>query len=187
MRHINLLPWREERREQQKKMFSAMLVGGIGSAVLITLAANYYVDGLISNQNRRNTILETEIKIFDVQISEIKALKEVREALIARMMVVQNLQSTRALTVHLFDELIKIMPDGVYLTSLERKEKVITLLGYAESNTNISMLLRNIVSNPWIKNPVLTEIKKDSKSKLDVPNQFKLSFILEPEQIQGAN
>ena len=97
---------------------------------------------------------------------EIANIKKLRQALLARMNIVQNLQATRSLTVRLFDELIKIMPDGVYLTNVERAGDKITLLGYAESNTNISQLMRNIENNRWIQDPELTEIKK-SKDTLD--------------------
>lgn len=107
------------------------------------------------------------------------------------MTIVQNLQATRGLTVHLFDELIKVLPDGVYLTQMKREGNRITLLGYSESNSNVSILMRNIEANPWIQEPELTEIKK-SKDQQDAnaavnptpetgENEFKLSFVLKPK------
>ena len=182
MTQINLLPWREHRREQEKKMFTTMLIAGVVVSALIVFLGNYYASDLVSNQTNRNLILQKEITVLDDQIREIKTLKQTRQALISRMSIVQNLQSTRTLMVHLFDELIKVLPSGVYVTQLERKDDLVTLYGYSESNTNISILMRSIEVNDWIQNPVLTEIKKmDDDTKQPANNEFKLSFILKPK------
>lgn len=180
MTDINLLPWRELKREQEKKAFFLQIALGVVCAVIVVLLANYYVNHIIENQRNRNQILELEIKKLEKQIKEIEEIKKLRQALIARMIIIQNLQATRILTVRLFDELIKIMPDGVYLTRMERQGDKITLLGYAESNSNISQLMRNIEKNVWIKEPDLTEIKKTKESPKRIENEFKLSFILSP-------
>ncbi|KTD23723.1 pilus assembly protein PilN [Legionella israelensis] len=185
MTEINLLPWRELKREQEKKWFTTMLVLGLVVAAFIVFILNYYAKSIVENQISRNQRLKDEITRLDKQIAEIKNLKQIREALISRMLIVQNLQSTRILTVHLFDELIKVMPEGVYITQMERKEDIVTVWGYAQSNTNISELMRNIERNQWIRNPILTEIKKptaEQKSQEIVQeNEFRLSFVLKPD------
>ena len=126
-------------------------------------------------------MLQKEITSLDEQIKEIKALKQIRSSLIARMAIIKNLQSTRTLMVHLFDELIKIVPSGVYVYKLERKTDEVTLWGYSEANTNISILMSNIESNTWLQTPILTQIKKMDDSKQAANNEFSLNFILKPK------
>ncbi|WP_133127112.1 PilN domain-containing protein [Legionella nagasakiensis] len=187
MTEINLLPWRELKREREKKQFTIYLFLALISAAAVVFLINIYAKQLIEHQSSRNQLLENEITRLKQQIKEIEEIKAIREALIARMIIIQNLQATRSLTVRLFDELIKIMPDGVFLTYVERKEDKITILGYAESNSNISQLMRNIENNNWIKEPYLTEIKKtQEESSSRVENEFKLSFILSPK-FDGQN
>ncbi len=185
MTEINLLPWREKKREQEKKQFTLYLLVGLVMAVIIVILIDYYAKCLVDAQTQRNQRLKDEITQFEKQIKEIAELKKLRQALIARMTIVQNLQATRALTVRLFDEIIKIMPNGVYLNRVDRIGNKVTLLGYAESNTNISLLMRNIEGNAWIQDPELTEIKKSSEGKKPEENAFKLSFILKSKSMLG--
>lgn len=186
MTEINLLPWREKKREQEKKQFTIFLLIGLIMAVVVVFLIDYYAKNLVDRQTQRNQRLKDEITQLEKQIKEISEIKKLRQALIARMTIVQNLQATRALTVRLFDEIIKIMPDGVYLNHVERVGDKVTLLGYAESNTNISLLMRHIESNAWIQNPVLTEIKKSVEAKKPDENEFKLSFILKSKSMLGS-
>lgn len=181
MSNINLLPWREQKREQDKKLFTTMIIISALIAAFIVFLINYYASNLVSNQTERNQMLQKEITALDEQIKEIKTLKQIRESLVSRMAIVQNLQSTRTLMVHLFDELIKVMPAGIYVTKLERQNDIVSLYGYSESNTNISILMRSIEDNNWIQNPVLTEIKKMDDKKQPANNEFKLSFVLKPK------
>ncbi len=188
MTEINLLPWREKKREYEKKLFTTMLLMSLVAAAVIVFLINYYATGLVDNQTARNQMLEKEIVALDAQIKEIKALKLIREGLISRMSIVQNLQSTRTLMVHLFDELIKVMPAGVYVTKLERVSDVVNLWGYSESNTNVSYLMTNIETNSWIQIPNLTEIKKsDDDKKKAAESEFKLSFVLKPKDQAGKS
>lgn len=182
MTDINLLPWREARREKEKKDFTLYLAAGLLFAIIIVFLINMHAVSLVEAQTQRNQLLKTEIKQIEKKIKAIEALKKLREALIARMTIIQNLQATRTLTVRLFDELIKIMPDGVHLTKVEREGNKITLLGYVESNSNISLLMRNIEVNHWITMPELTEIKKAKDASSSVDNTFKLSFTLGPKE-----
>ncbi len=184
MSTINLLPWRELKREHEKKQFTVYLAMALGAAAVVVFLFNSYATHLVDSQTHRNQQLENEIAKLDKQIKQIADLKKVRQALIARMGIVQDLQATRILTVRLFDELIKIIPDGLYLTKLERSGNKITLYGYAESNSNISQLMRKIQSDQWVQDPELTEIKKTTETKEITPqnqNEFKLSFILSPK------
>ena len=195
MTEINLLPWRELKREQEQKQFNTILVGMGIVAVGIVFIMNYYANSLVDNQTDRNQRLKKEITIFDRQIGEIKKLKQEREAFISRMTVVQELQTTRPLTVHLFDELIRVMPNGVFIKKISRSGRNVTILGNAISNTSVSNLMRNIEKNEWIQLPILTEIKKTKeKNKLksmatdnDSPNEFQLSFILKQKKTDGIN
>ncbi|WP_392537652.1 PilN domain-containing protein [Legionella sp. 227] len=188
MTQINLLPWRELKREQEKKLFTIMLLVCVVAAAFIVFLINSYASGLVSNQITRNQMLQKEINAMDAQLKEIKNLEKTREMLISRMSIVQHLQSTRTLMVHLFDELINITPSGVYLTQVEGKNDIISVLGYTESNTFVSILMRNIENNDWLHNPVLSEIKreendkdKDKEKQQSTENEFKLTFVLAPQ------
>ena len=183
MTEINLLPWREARREQEKKNFTTMILASLVIAVCVVFLLNQYASSLVGEQTRRNEKLQGEINRLDAQIVEIKKLKLIRKGLISRMRIVHSLLTTRILTVHLFDELIKVLPDGVYLTEVKRVENRIIVQGYSESNTNVSILMRNIQHNPWIQNPVLTDIKKagDGAKAVSNHNEFNLSFVLKPK------
>ena len=165
MTQINLLPWREKKREQEKKLFTTMLLAAALGAAILVILVNAYVLTLISKQKDRNQLLQKEISTLDQQIKEINTIKQNKKSLIAKMTIVQNIQSGRVLMVHMFDELTKVVPAGVYVTKLERNKDVITLWGYSESNTNISLLMNNIDKNKWIHNPVLAEIKKKDAEK----------------------
>lgn len=190
MTQINLLPWRELKREQEKKLFTTMLFACVVIAGVVVFLINSYASGLVSNQITRNQMLQKEINALSAQLTEIKNLQKEREMLISRMSIVQHLQSTRTLMVHLFDELINVTPSGIYLTLVEGKSDLITVSGFTESNTFVSILMTNIENNDWLHNPVLSEIKKEetnkeknkNKDKKEViTNEFKLNFLLAPQ------
>lgn len=191
MATINLLPWREWKREQEKQQFMILIAIVLVIVALCVLLVNRYTVGVVEAQNQRNQRLEDEITTLKEQIKEIKNLKKLREGLIARMNIVQNLQATRVLTVRLFDELINVLPDGVYLTKMQREKNKITLFGYTDSNSDISQLMRRIEVSNLVQQPELTEIKKavedkapPSKDALAIKNninEFKLSFLLKPK------
>jgi len=180
MTEINLLPWRELKREHEKKQFTIYLFAGFAGAAIIVFLINFYGQQLVSNQTYRNNQLQNEIAEMQKKIKEINNIKLLKQALIARMTIVQNLLITRVLTVRLFDELIKVMPKGVFLSKVERSGDKITVLGYAESNSDISALMRNIEKNALIQAPALTEIKKSKDTSSAVEHEFKLSFTLSP-------
>ena len=178
MTEINLLPWREKKREQETRRFTIFLFVGLTVGVVVVFLMDYYANYIVDEQMQRNQQLKNEITQLEKKIKDISEIKKLRQALVARMNIVQDLQATRTLTVRLLDEIIKIMPDGVYLNQIERLGDKITLLGYAESNTNISRLMRDIQASVWIQDPELTEIKKATEAKQSDENTFKLSFVL---------
>lgn len=190
MTHINLLPWREQKRDYEKQIFTLMFGSSIVVAIVIVFLINYYASSLVSNQLVRNKLLQDEITVFDNQIKEIKNLEQIKKGLISRMNIVRNLQSTRTLMVHLFDELIKITPSGVYFKEVEGKSNIISLSGYAESNTYVSQEMKNIETNAWLHNPVLSEIKKiedkDQAANQAANNEFKLTFVLGSKNQTGT-
>ncbi|MDH3376406.1 MAG: PilN domain-containing protein [Gammaproteobacteria bacterium] len=158
MTRINLLPWREIRRRQQDRRF---LSGSIGAWVLMGLAVVYawwHMTGLIDHQNNRNEYLQREIAKVEKDIKEINTIRAERERLIARMEVIQQLQGDRAEVVHVFDDLVRKLPKGVYFTALTKKNKAIVLSGFAQSNARISTLMRNLEASDWFARPNLDVI-----------------------------
>lgn len=173
MARINLLPWREAcRKEQQKDFISTALFSAALAAVLVGFV-HIQVNGVIDYQQRRNKFLENEIKILDGKIKEIKKLESTKKALIERMNVIKNLQATRPGIVHLFDELVRTLPDGVYLSGVKQSANTLNISGKAESNARVSAYMRNIDKSTWIKDPALTVIESKDE-KLGRISSFKL-------------
>lgn len=156
---INLLPHREERRKRGRQHF-AVLAGLTAALGAVVVGAGYlYIAGLIDTQDQRNTFLKSEIAKLDKEIAEIKKLKDEIAALLARKQIIETLQADRAQTVHLLDQLVRQMPEGVYLRQLRQRGLSINLQGYSQSNARVSTLMRNIESSPWLSEPKLIEIK----------------------------
>jgi type IV pilus assembly protein PilN len=152
---INLLPWREIRRQEQDRQLLSASVGAWLLMGLVVFYGWYYMNGLIDHQNKRNEYLSTEIAKLDERIAEINKLKERKQALIARMEIIQQLQQNRTQIVHVFDDLVRKLPKGVYLTGLAKKNNQITLKGMAQSNARVSHLMNNLDSSDWFTNPNL--------------------------------
>lgn len=180
MTEINLLPWREDQREREKKRFIGLLSLCLIMTLLLVFLMNSYAVYLEKNQQSGNEILQRQISILNKQIKEQKKLEHRKVELLSRMSVVSQLQSSRILVIHLFDELTKIMPPGAYARQLERQADGVTLWGNADSNASISLLLKNIDMNEWLQSPVLGEIKQ-----INDAHEFKLSFLLRPKAIKG--
>ena len=156
---INLLPHREERRKRSRNHFFVVAAGtAVVGALIVGLMHTYYGEK-IDAQQRRNQFLTSEIGKLDKQIAEINKLKDEIRALLARKQIIETLQADRAQTVHLLDDLVKRMPDGVYLKSLSQKGLRVNLLGYAQSNARVSTLMRNIEASQWLGDPELIEVK----------------------------
>lgn len=173
MPRINLLPWRAELRQQRKKEFFVALLGAAVVGMGIVYLTKLTVEGWISNQRNRNTILQNEIAELDKQIEEIKGLENQRERLIARMKVIGELQRARPEVVHLFDELVKAVPEGVHLTEVKQTGTRIELQGIAQSSTRVSTLMRNIDASDWLSDPALDVVQTVATGP-EHQSQFKL-------------
>ena len=159
MAKINLLPWREQRREQQRKEFLVILGSVAAAGLLAALIGHLLINGQIDYQNERNQYLKTHIAALDKQVAEIKELQARRNQLIDRMKVIQDLQGTRPLIVRIFDEIVRTLPDGVYFRGMERTGQQITLRGTAESNNRVSSLMRRLDASEWFSEPTLKGVK----------------------------
>lgn len=155
MPRINLLPWRAELRQRRKKEFLVALAGSLIVAVGVVYLSKLTVQGWTSNQQARNEVLKSEIKSLDEQIAQISGLESQRDRLVARMQVITQLQRSRPEVVHLFDELVSTMPEGVYLTEVVQQGSRIQVKGNAQSSTRVSALMRNIDDSAWLKGPGL--------------------------------
>lgn len=161
MARINLLPWREEKRRQRQRQFNVILIAvGAASAVVLGLVYVGY-DSAIAGQNARNQFLTDQIKLMDDKIAQIKDLQEKKQRLLARMQIIEQLQESRPIEVHLFDQLVKTLPSGVYLTSVSQGGDNLTIQGVAESSARVSTYLRNIDASPWLGSPNLLVVQKD--------------------------
>lgn len=162
---INLLPHREEGRKRARSHFFVVMGGAaVLGALIVGLMHTYYAEK-IDAQAGRNQYLKTEIAKLDKEIAEINKLKDEIQALLARKQIIETLQADRAQTVHLLDDLVKRMPEGVYLRGLTQKGLRINVLGYAQSNARVSTLMRNIEASPWLENPELVEVKAANVDK----------------------
>jgi len=187
MARINLLPWREtERKRRQREFGMATLF-----AVILTGATcggvHFFIENSIQHQENRNSYLKQEIAAVDRQIKEIDKLEKQKAQLIARMSVIQQLQSSRPMIVHLFDEMASTIPDGSFLTLFKQSGGELTISGRAQSNARVSTYMRNIESSQWLKTPVLQEITAKQKTGEGL-NNFKLTAAqTSPGKQGGAN
>jgi type IV pilus assembly protein PilN len=177
---VNLLPHRAERRKRAKQHFAIVSAGTALVGGLIVLLVHGYFAERIATQEGRNQFLKSEIAKLETEIAEINKLKDEIRALLARKQVIETLQADRAQTVHLLDDLVKQMPEGVYLKSLSQKGMRINLFGYAQSNARVSTLMRNIESSRWLGAPELIEVKASPLEKRRV-SEFNMFMTLKRE------
>jgi len=156
---VNLLPHREEKRQALRQQFYALSGLVAVLAAFIWFVGYSFINNLIERQVEKNNFLKSEITVLDKQIEEIKKLKEQTESLLQRKQVIESLQANRTETVHLFNELAKQLPSGVYLKSIKQQGQKIMLIGYAQSNARVSTLMHNLDESPILERPVLIEIK----------------------------
>jgi type IV pilus assembly protein PilN len=164
MTEINLLPWREENRQEQKKDFVVMVVMVCVFAAAIVGLIHFQMQGKIDYQLSRNSFLSNEISTVDEEIKEIQELQKVRRSLVERMEVIQDLQGSRPSIVHLFTEIVSTVPNGVYLQSLDQTGSNLLINGEAESNARVSTYMRNLQASVWLKDPNLTVIEIEDKT-----------------------
>lgn len=177
MIRINLLPHRAEKRKARHVQFVALSVISIVLAALLVGVVQFSISAQIEYQARRNKYLKDEIAVLDKQIAEINKLKGETQALLARKKVVEGLQSTRSDVVHLFDQMLRILPDGVHLKSIKQVGNKISLVGYSQSNARISTLMRAVEDSPWLDSPTLLEIHAVSLEKRRI-SEFSMGFLL---------
>jgi len=162
MPRINLLPWRNEERKERKLAFFVAIGGATVAAAVVAFAGWLMLNSMIENQNSRNDRLRTEIKLLDKQIEEINNLESSKQKFIARMEIIEKLQRSRPEIVHLFDEIVKQLPEGVYLTSVKQTAKKLRFDGVAQSSTRVSAFMRNIDGSEWMRNPDLEIVQSST-------------------------
>ena len=177
MNRINLLPHREERRKRARQHFFVVAGGTAVLGILVVGLMHTFYAAKIETQTDRNRFLKSEIVKLDKDIAEIKKLRDEIQALLARKQVIETLQADRAQTVHLLDELVRQMPDGVYLRSVSQKGLRVNLVGYAQSNARVSTLMRNIDASPWLEKPELIEVRASNVANKRV-SEFNLFLSL---------
>jgi type IV pilus assembly protein PilN len=161
---INLLPWREEQRQEQKKKFAMMAAMTCVLAAAIVGLIHFQMQNKIDYQESRNRFMTNEIKKVDEEITEISELQKVRRSLVERMEVIQDLQGSRPSIVHLFTEIVSTVPNGVYLESMVQTGSNLAINGEAESNARVSTYMRNLQASAWLKDPNLTVIEIEDKT-----------------------
>lgn len=162
---INLLPHRADRRKRARQHFVTVALGTfVVGAALAGLIYEFYASQ-IEVQNDRNAFLTSEIKKLDKDIADINELRNQIQALLARKQIIETLQADRAQTVHLLEQMVRQMPEGVYLRSMRQSGPRVHIVGYAQSNARVSTLMRNIEASPWLEQPVLVEVKASNVDK----------------------
>lgn len=177
MIRINLLPHREEAKKAKREQFYVLtgLVSVLGT--LIAFAIFTLIDGQLTAQTSNNDFLKQEISLLDKELDQIKRLKEQTQALLARKQVIENLQRDRGETVYLLSEMVKQVPEGVYIKTLKQDGLKVSLAGYAQSNARVSALMRNIEASEWLEAPQLVEVKAGVLNGRRI-NEFSMNFVL---------
>jgi type IV pilus assembly protein PilN len=166
MPRINLLPWREAQRKRQRQEFILGIAAAVGTAALVTLLGRVQMSAAIANQNERNAVIEAEIAELDKQIAEINGLENQKRRLIARMEIIETLQRSRPEIVHVFDEVVRVLPEGVYLTLLRQNGVRIEVRGVAQSSTRVSAFMRNIDNSQWLADPSLQIVETKDRNNV---------------------
>jgi len=180
MPRINLLPHRESKRKERKLAFVVALVAGAGVGVVTAFAAYLMYGSMIEGQIHRNDMLRTQIKLLDKQIEEINDLESSKQKFIARMEIIEKLQRSRPEIVHVFDEMVRTLPEGVYLTAVKQNGMKLKFDGIAQSSTRVSSFMKNIDGSQWLRNPELEVVQTTKGSG---PGS---SFTLTAEQVTAA-
>ena len=186
MIRVNLLPHRAEKRKARQVQFIAFSVISLIVGLIVVGLVHAAISSQIEYQGRRNQYLTEQIVLLDKQIAEINQLKAEIAALDSRKTVVEKLQSTRSDVVHLLDQMLRILPDGVYLKTIKQVGSKINLVGYTQSNARVSTLMRSIESSPWLESPTLIQIIATTTSGTRM-SEFSLEFILTPQLPTAAD
>jgi type IV pilus assembly protein PilN len=181
MPRINLIPWREAERKRKRQEFGVGALGALVAAGAIAFLVNLQMGAAINNQNERNQYLNDEIAKLDKQITEILALEQQKQRLRARIQVIEQLERSRPEIVHVFDQLVRTIPDGVNLTALKQTDRKLQLKGLAQSSTRVASYMRNIESSEWMADPGLDIL--ETKGAGDQGSEFTLNAAQENPQI----
>jgi len=184
MPRINLIPWREAERKQKRQEFAVGAFAAVLFAGIIAFAVNWQMQSAIDHQAERNQYLKDEINKLDKQIAEILDLEQQKQRLSARIQVIEQLERSRAEVVHLFDQLVRTLPDGIYLTAVKQSENKIQVKGVAQSSTRVSNYMRNIDSSEWLSNPSLDIL--ETKGSGDAGSDFTLNAEQKNPQLAAA-
>jgi len=175
MPRINLLPWREQERKVRRREFMVAAGGAVFAAIIFTLGGKLLYSQWTDSQNAKNELLRNEIKKLDAQIADIQDLWNRKQRLVARMEIIERLQRKRPEIVHLFDEIVKTVPEGVYLTNIKQSGNKLEIHGVAQSSTRVSTFMRNIDGSVWMDNPVLLVVESASKDSSTGGSNFTLT------------
>ena len=186
MIRINLLPHRAEKRRARRQQFYGLLGMVSVLAALIVFLGYSVISGYIAAQEAKNDFLKKEIAVLDKQIDQIRRLKEQTQALLARKQIIESLQRDRAEAVRLLSEMVKQMPEGVYIRSLKQDGVKVSLSGYAQSSARVSTLMRNIEASPWLEKPQLIEIKAVTLDKRRL-NEFSMTVSLKRAPVEDGS
>jgi type IV pilus assembly protein PilN len=184
MPRINLIPWRESERKRKRQEFGVGFVGALVVAGLIALVVRMQMQSAIDSQSERNQYLKSEIAELDKQITEILALEQQKERLRARIQVIEQLERSRPEIVHVFDELVRTIPDGIHLVALKQTDRKIQLKGLAQSSTRVASYMRNLDGSEWLADPGLDIL--ESKGSGDAGSDFTLNATQENPQVPTA-
>ena len=175
MPRINLLPWRDELRQKRKKEFFLSILAAVLVGAALTFGTKLFYQGLIANQEHLNNMLRTEIAKLDQQIEEIEGFEAQKARLLERMGIIEELQVLRPEAVHLMDEIVNVMPSGVYLTEVTQQGRNIEVTGVTQSNQRISTMMRNITESEWLREPGFPHIQTEGTGQLS-EGQFRLGM-----------
>lgn len=184
MPRINLVPWREAERKRKRQEFGVGAIGALMFAALISFAVNWQMQSAIDEQMERNQYLTDQIAELDKQIAEILDLEAQKTRLQARITVIEQLELSRPEIVHVFDQLVRTTPDGIYLTAVKQTDRKIELKGVAQSSTRVASYMRNIDSSEWLTDPALEIL--ETKGATDAGSQFTLNAQQENPQLAAA-
>ena len=187
MANINLLPWREEAREKQKRDF----IGILALVFLVTSLLVYlfisYLELVTDDQRQRNRYLQSEISLLDAQIAEIKKITERKKDIERRTEIILGLQQSRNLPTHVLDELVRIVPPGIYLSNIEKKGSILWIEGRSESNNNVANMMRKIAASVWLQDPNMQSIVAQNEELRQLQRFTLRVTIINGDEMKGAS
>ncbi|GIU48236.1 PilN domain-containing protein [Shewanella algidipiscicola] len=184
MANINLLPWREEAREKHKRDYLGILMAVFIGASLLVYAALMVIDMMTEEQRGRNAYLQSEIQLLETQIAEIKKIRERKKDIERRTEIILNLQQARNLPTHVLDELVRIVPPGIYLSSIEKKGSLLWIEGRSESNNNVANMMRKVTTSLWLHDPNMQSIVSQNEAMRQL-QRFSLRVSISDESAES--